>query len=49
MILLCDGDQPVAAGWNVAESVRSRFAYRDLLKQPMSGQRGLSNSAEMRG
>jgi len=29
--------------------VRSSFAYRDLLKQPMSGQRGLSNSAEMRG
>jgi len=28
---------------------RRTFAYRDLLKQPMSGQRGLSNSAEMRG
>ena len=30
-ILLCDGDQPVAAGLKVTESVRSRFAYRDSL------------------
>lgn len=27
-ILLCDGFQPVDAGWNVSESVRSRLTVR---------------------
>ena len=30
-ILLCDGDQPAAAGWNVTESVRSRFGDQALV------------------
>ena len=35
-ILLCDGDQSLAAGWNVTESVRSRFGLWDGSRLPTS-------------